>query len=447
MTQYKQMAAAIAIATLATSPTWAAVSADEAAQLRATLTPLGAEKAGNKDGTIPAWSGAYSAALPGAGNGKYPDPFASEKPVLQITAQNMGQHAGKLTEGTMALLKKYPTFRVDVYPTHRTAGAPQWVYDNTLKAATTAKLTDNGMSFEGAWGGIPFPIPKSGNEVMMNHLVHPTPPAFDSVSRNFVGTSDGQHSMASKTQLSNLASYWQKDGSADKYNKVYRYVRFETVAPTFKAGEAVVVHDSLDVAQDPPAWQYLVGQRRVRRAPTIGYDTPDFIASGANYFDEVYGFMGRLDRYNWKLVGKQEIYVPYNNNRFFAAGEEKALVPFHTNPDAVRWELHRVWVVEATLAQGKRHAVPKRRLYIDEDSWSVLTMDGYDAEGKLWRVSHVMNQVVPEAGGALDSSCAVVYNLQANSMSVIQYVDSLKLVKPRPVSYFTGDALSNAGAR
>lgn len=447
MTQTNKMAVAAIMAMLVAGPAGAAVSADDAAQLKSTLTPLGAEKAGNKEGTIPAWTGAYTTAIPGAGNGKYPDPFAAEKPVLQITAQNMSQYTGKLTEGTVALLKKYPTFRVDVYPTHRTAGASQSVYDNTFKAATTAKLTDNGLSFEGAWNGIPFPIPKSGNEVMMNHLVHPTPASFESVTRNFVGTSDGKRSMASKTQLSNLFAYWQKDGSADKYGKVYRYVRFETVAPTFKAGEAVVVHDSLDVSQDAPAWQYLVGQRRVRRAPTIGYDTPDFVASGANYFDEVYGYMGRLDRYTWKLVGKQEVYVPYNNNRFFAAGDDKAFAPFHTNPDAVRWELHRVWVVEATLAQGKRHVVPKRRLYIDEDSWAVLAMDGYDAEGKLWRTSQVMNQIVPEAGGPLDTSCTVVYNLQANSMSVIQYVDSLKLVPPRSVSYFTGDALSNASSR
>ena len=35
----------------------AAVSPDEAAQLGKTLTPTGAEKAGNKDGTIPEWTG------------------------------------------------------------------------------------------------------------------------------------------------------------------------------------------------------------------------------------------------------------------------------------------------------------------------------------------------------------------------------------------------------
>ncbi|RFO96707.1 DUF1329 domain-containing protein [Rhodoferax lacus] len=431
------MAASLALGTAAI----AAVSADEAATLKTTLTPLGAERAGSKDGAIPAWDGAYTKPIAGSANGKYPDPFASEKPSAQITASNAAEFAAKLSEGTQALLKKYPSYRLDVYPTHRTAGAPQWVYDNTFKAATSAKLSDNGLSFEGAWGAVPFPIPKNGNEVMWNHLVRPRPTAFDINYRNLVSTSDGKLSMASKGELHGLSSYYQKDGSAEKSNKVFGLTRFNTTAPVFKAGEAVVAHDTLDMAKEPQAWQYLVGQRRVRRTPTIGYDTPDFVASGANYFDEVYGFMGRLDRYNWKLIGKKEMLIPYNNNRFFAAGDDKAFVPSHTNPGAVRWEMHRVWVVEATLAPGKRHVVPKRRYYIDEDSWAVMLMDGFDSEGKLWRTAQVMNLLVPEAG-LHATNTGVVYNLEASTMSVIQYLDAYKVVAPRPLNHWSADALS-----
>lgn len=447
MSKFTLMALAVASACAMSSNATAAVSAEEAAQLKGKLTPLGAERAGNKDGSIPAWDGGYTKAIPGAANGKYPDPFAAEKPLAQITAQNAAQYADKLSEGTVALLKKYPTFRVDVYPTHRTAGAPQWIYDNTFKAATTAKLTNNGLSFEGAWGGVPFPIPKNGNEVMWNHLVHPHPTSYECEDRNFVGTSDGKRSMSSKAVLNELASYYQKDTNAEKFNKVFAFNRFEMTAPSFKAGEAMVGHDTLDMSIEPQAWQYLVGQRRVRRTPTIGYDTPDFVASGSNYFDELYGFYGRLDRYTWKLVGKQEIYVPYNNNRFFAVGDEKAFVPHHTNPDSVRWELHRVWVVEANLAQGKRHVVPKRRYYIDEDSWAVLSVDGYDAEGKLWRTSQTMNMVIPETGGMHATNTNVVYNLQAGTMSVIQYIDAIKLIAPRSLNFFSADALSNSNSR
>ena len=281
---------------------------------------------------------------------------------------------------------------------------------------------------------------------MWNHLVRPHPASYDINYRNVVGSSDGKVSLASKGELHELSGYYQKDGSPEKFNKAFDFVRFNTTAPAFKAGEAVVVHDTLDMSKEPQAWQYLVGQRRVRRAPTIGYDTPDFVASGANYFDEVYGFMGRLDRYNWKLVGKQEMLIPYNNNKFFAAGDERAFVASHSNPDTVRWEMHRVWVVEAALAPGKRHVVPKRRYYIDEDSWAVMMMDGYDSEGKLWRTSQVMNMIVPDAGMHATNTC-VVYNLEASTMSVIQYLDGFKVVAPRPVNYWSADALSSDSSR
>lgn len=424
----------------------AAVTAQEAAQLKSTLTPLGAEKAGNKDGTIPAWTGGYVTPLAGAADGKHPDPFAAEKPRLSISAQNVAQHADKLSEGTVAMLKKYPDYRVDVYPTHRTAGAPQWVYDKTFAAATKAKLTPDGLTFDGAWGGVPFPIPKSGNEVMWNHLVHPHPANVDLGFQVFVGSSDGKRSLATKGEMHEQSNFYQPNGSSEATNKVYQFYRFNTTAPTFKAGEAVLVHESLDVSSDPQAWQYLVGQRRVRRAPTVSYDTPDFMAAGANYFDEVYGLRSRLDRYNWKLIGKQELYVPYNTNKFFQVGEEKAFVPFHTNADNVRWEQHRVWVVEAKLADGKRHAVPMRRFYIDEDNWAVLMADGFDAEGKLWRTSQVFNTIVPEAE-MLSTTFTVIYNLQANTMSAVQYIDSLKVVAPRKLDFFSSDALSQGSAR
>lgn len=424
----------------------AAVSVQEAAQLKTTLTPLGAERAANKDGTIPEWTGAYVKALPGATPGQHPDPFSSEKPRLTITVKNMAQFSDKLSEGTMAMLKKYADYRVDVYPTHRTAGAPQGVYDKTFSAATQAKLTPDGQTFEGAWGGVPFPIPKNGNEVVWNHLVHPRPASVDLDFQVFVGSPDGKRALATKGEMHEQSAYYQPGATPEATSKVYQYYRFNTTAPVFKAGEAVLVHESLDMSTEPQAWQYLVGQRRVRRAPTVSYDTPDFMAAGANYFDEVYGLRSRLDRYNWKLVGKQELYVPYNTNSFFQVGEGKAFVPFHTNPDHVRWEQHRVWVVEATLAEGKRHAVPKRRFYIDEDSWAVLLADGYDAEGKLWRTTQVFNMTVPEAE-MMSSTFTAIYNLQANTMSAVQYIDSLKVVPARKIRFFSSEALGQDSAR
>src|SRR5216117_2538075 len=88
---------------------FAAVSPDEAAKIKTTLTPMGAEKAGNADGSIPAWTGGLTKDVAGAKFGDVPaDPFPGEKPVLQITTRNAAQYADKLSEGTKALLAKYP---------------------------------------------------------------------------------------------------------------------------------------------------------------------------------------------------------------------------------------------------------------------------------------------------------------------------------------------------
>ena len=109
---FRKSVMALAIASLVAAPALAAVSAEEAKQLGTTLTSTGAEKAGNKDGTIPEYTGGIKAPAEfKTGSTKRPDPFASEKPRLVITGKDMGAQADKLTEGTKELLKRYPTVR------------------------------------------------------------------------------------------------------------------------------------------------------------------------------------------------------------------------------------------------------------------------------------------------------------------------------------------------
>lgn len=427
----------------------AAVTAEEAATLKSTLTPLGGEKAGNKDSSIPAWNGGFSGTV-GAKVGDVPvELFPGEKPALQITAKTMGPHAAKLSEGTQALLKKFPdSFRVDVYQTRRTAATPAYVAENTFRNATTCKTIEGGYSVQGCFGGIPFPIPKSGAEVIWNYLLRVEAEAIDLSFKNIIGTVNGTLTLATRNEESFQYPYYYKEGSAEKWSGEYWIQRFNTTAPPFKAGESLVIRDSIDAKNPRQAWQYLVGQRRVRRAPTVAYDTPDFVASGANYFDEVMGFLGHPDRYEWKLVGKKELYIPYNNNALVTASEEAAFSKFHLNPDKVRWELHRVWEVEATVAPGKRHAVPKRKLYFDEDTWLLALMDGYDAEGKLWRTSQVPSFFVP-AIPAVVIKPATVFNLQADTFSTTQALngESYRVVPRKSENYFTGDAVAAEASR
>ncbi|MGC7404357.1 DUF1329 domain-containing protein [Pandoraea pneumonica] len=430
----------------------AAVTPEEASKLKGELTPMGAEKAGSKDGTIPAWDGGYTKVPAGFKPGDPRiDPFASEKPVVSINAKNMDQYADKLSDGVKALMKKSSTFRIDVYPTHRTAALPSWAYDNTFKNATRCKTKDSGQSIEGCYGGIPFPIPKDGHELMWNHLLSWKGQAHSMLAQVFVVPSDGKPTMASDILDESQHPYWFKDGSLETFNGDYWAAMVTTFGPPFKAGESLLFRDTVDMGtKGRQAWQYLVGQRRTRKAPTIGYDTPDSVTSGINYFDEAFVFMGGLDRYDWKVVGKKEIYIPYNTNRTWLVKAEDLLGPQHTNPDDIRWELHRVWVVDASLAPGKRHAIPKRRLYLDEDTYIAVLSDSWDAQGQLWHTAYSLPMVMPDVPGSIFQAFAV-YNLMANTYMFDNYPGGkpyhFKQVKPWPASYFTPDNLSAKGTR
>lgn len=429
----------------------AAVSPEQAARLQGNLTPLGGERAGNADGSIPAWNGGFTKAVPGPSVGDIPTAlFADEKPVLRIDASNLQQYRDKLSDGTIALIQKYPqSYHVNVYPTHRTAAAPDWVYRNTAKNAVSCQLTDGtGPAMTGCYGGTPFPLPQNGREAIWNYLLRLEPSTIDIGFKNIVVSADGSRTLASRNDEAFQFPYYYADGSADKWPGEYSMVRFSTTAPSFKVGESLVIRDSIDSKVTRQAWQYLVGQRRVRRAPTVGYDTPDFVASGANYFDEVRGFLGFPDRYEWKLVGKREMYVPYNTNAFHGTSVNDAFKGNHLNPETLRWEKHRVWEIEANVGPGKRHAVPKRRFYLDEDTWMLTLMDGYDAEGNLWRTVQVPSFVVPKLPGVTMMTSAV-YNLQAGTLSMVQMLneESYRIAERKPEFYFTGDAVASDALR
>lgn len=441
---------AVAILGLVSGQALAEVSAEQAGALKSTLTPLGAEKAGNKDGSIPAWTGGITSDIPGPKIGDVPvDPFPAEKPLMQITSKNVAQYADKLSEGTRALLDLYPdNFHLEVYPTHRTAAAPQWIYDNTLNNATKCKLIENGLSVQGCYGGVPFPIPGNGSEIIWNFLLRPEAESIEHGYKNMIGNSDGSRTLAGRGLENWQYPYYYKEGNTQSWPGKYALMRFLTTEPPFKSGESLVTHDGIDASNPREAWQYLVGQRRVRRAPTVGYDTPDFVASGANYFDELHGFIGQPDRYQWKLVGKKEMYIPYNTNKFHSEKPDDVFTEKTLNSDKMRWELHRVWEVEATLAPGKRHAVPKRRFYIDEDSWTISLADGYDAQGKLWRVIQTLPIVVPKIPAVVVKP-TLIYNLQAKTYSYLQGLngETYTVVPRKPESFFTGNAVASGSIR
>ena len=372
----------------------AKVSAEEAARLGQELTPMGAEKAGNADGTIPAWSGKWRGAPPqvkydGPGS-RYADPYADEKPLFVITAQNMEQYSKQLTDGQRALFKRYPdTFKMPIYPSHRDFRFSEKIEANIKANATSAELVDGGNAVRNAFGASPFPIPKDGYELMWNHALQARANSEEAIYDQAVIYSNGNQALQT-VHYQILAPWCSPTGSLQTYDGgVMSHFMITTLKPVRSKGEIIGGNEFFDpVASPRQSWQYLPGTRRVRRAPTVGYDTPTG-AGGFRTIDEDRLFNGAPDRYDWKLVGKKEIYIPYNNYKLDdpALKYSQILTTNHVNPDYMRYELHRVWVVEATLKPGARHIYGKRTLYLDEDSWSAALADNYDNRGQLWRTN------------------------------------------------------------
>jgi hypothetical protein len=375
---------------------FAAMTAEEVARLGKDLTPLGAEKAGNADGSIPAWDGGITSPPAGYKKGMHhPDPYAADKVQLTITADNMAEHAAKLTAGQQAMLKAYPSYKMNIYPTHRSVSAPQSIYDATRDAATKAELAPGGNGVTGVGAGIPFPIPESGIEAIWNHILRWRGNTFD---RDFVLaplTRGGDYTLVELNEKGDFR--YNRDGmNEEALENVIAKFKQEIFAPARVAGRILLVHETLDQnKENRKAWLYNPGQRRVRRAPNVAFDNPKEGGDGLTTSDTVDMYNGSPERYDWKLVGKQEMYVPYNSYLLHSdqLKYKDILTPLHLNPEYLRYELHRVWVVEATLKEGMRHIYKKRTFYIDEDSWQILAMDQYDSRDQLWRVSegHCIN--------------------------------------------------------
>ncbi len=388
--------AALAVGAAIAMPAVAELSAADLAKLGTTLTPIGAEKAGNAAGSIPAWDGGITKVMPGyKAGGYYPDPYASDKPLFTIDQSNVDKYRDNLAPGQVAMIKKYPDYKMVVYPTHRSASFPQCHYNETKECAAKAKLAPGGNGVVGCTGGIPFPIPQNGNEAIWNSELRYAGDTYAMSWDQAAVTRGGDYALV-KFDYEYDFSYGNcsKPVQQREANLKLNYLQ-STTAPARLAGQILLVHETVDQAKEPrSAWTYNPGQRRVRLAPNVGYDNPGTAADGLRTNDDFGMYNGATDRYDWKLVGKREMYVPYNSYKLsdpkFKLSE--ILKPGHINQDLARYELHRVWVVDSTLKPGTSHIYHRRTFYIDEDSWAIIAIDKYDGRGELWRMSELHNE-------------------------------------------------------
>jgi hypothetical protein len=406
---------AIAAAVLVLSA--ASAHAADPAQLGKELTPAGGERAASKDNTVPAWGGneaQHSGWTYGKPRGEH-FKHKADKPILTIDAANADQHADKLSPGQLALLKQVKGYKMEVYPTRRTCGVPDFVAENTKKNVGSAKLGADGWSLkEATVPGFPFPMPENGIEAMWNAKMRYRGVGID--YKNVVTTvsprKGGSEWIRAGQEFTTFMP-WGAKGSTplSKLPQVESYAYFAYNSPAALAGQALAVTYFLDQAGSE-TFYYFPGQRRVRRMPSYAYDSPQIGMENQYTVDEPYVFNGTLDRFDWKLVGKKTLYVPYNafGAYQFNANADDVLKPDFIDPSARRYEAHRVWVVEANVKQGTRHTAPRRTFYLDEDSWNLVMADDYDAQGKLAKLREGFLIPVYETG-TCDVSAFVQHNI------------------------------------
>lgn len=434
----------------------AAVSEEEAAQLGTTLTLFGAIKAGNAEGTIPEYTGGIPTDYAPAGwdknSGRYEvASWDDEKPVLSISGANMEQYKDKLTAGTQELLRRYPEMRVDVYPTHRSMSYDDHTLSLCKSNALNATLTESGYGIQNAHGCAPFPIPKAGLEVMWNYATrNQAGPRSTQLVSTWMTDKNGRVTDVGHILMNYMRPYLDRTTTTTK-GDMSTFVLASWQGPASQVGTRILQQFPYNYdAHSKLTWSYTPGQRRTRLAPEFGYDTPIAANGGAINYDEANAFDGEFDRYDFNLAGKREMYVPYNGNKLlYAPTSELFNSDGSVSSDVSRWELHRVWVVELTLKEGKRHAQPRRTLYVDEDTWNIVATDAYDRGGNMSKVG--LMPVVVAWDWQTTLSPFYYYNLNKGVLYIGSVQsrpgDNIRIRNELNFADFTPDALTRGGVR
>ncbi|MGI9273791.1 MAG: DUF1329 domain-containing protein [Endozoicomonas sp.] len=449
------LAAAVTGLSLMASAVSAKVSVEEAKKLENVLTPMGAERAGNAEGTIPAWNPDFKPPAGYVKGGEYIDPYADEKPLFTITAANVEKYKDRLSPGQLGLFKAYPeTFKMPVYPTHRDSRYSDYTEQSTRANATRTVMSEDQNSVIGAKGGAPFPIPKNGAEVMWNTSLARGAFSQDDEATEYIVYRDGSVLKGGNTRK-RYSPYYDPKVSLEEFESKKMpmlYTLIQTTAPSRDKGNKYLVHEFTERSGAArKAWSYTPGVRRVRRAPTVSFDTPQGIGLWRTT-DETYGFNGSFEKYNWTLEGKKEMYIPYNNYKFSNTDAEvsELLLVGHANPEYQRYELHRVWVVKADLKDDQRNVYKTRVLFIDEDSWLPVAVDQYDNRDTLWRTSLGLTNNYHDIGGVQRGPFLYhdLFSREYFAGGVTNYVKQpVYNSEPESLSYFKPANLRKLGVR
>ncbi|MBW7470379.1 MULTISPECIES: DUF1329 domain-containing protein [Marinobacter] len=429
------------------------VTSTEAERLDKELTPVGAERGGNTSGSIPEWIGGLKTPPKSWRKGQIEtNPFPDDEALFVITSQNYHLYRDKLSDGHVRMLEQHgPEFFMPVYQTRRTAAFPEHVYAKSRENATRAELLDNGNGVRNTIMTSPFPIPKNGLEVIWNHILRyrGTEVAFRSASAT-PQTNGSYNPVVNDYEY--FFAYSKKGAELSEIDNKIFYLKTDTISPSALAGTITLVHETLDQIRSPRlAWRYDAGSRRLRRSPNLAYETDLPNSSSLRSVDQKDMYNGAPNQYDWTLKGKRELYVPYN--AYLLHDEEvrpdNVIRPNHINQTLTRYELHRVWVVEAKRRTGIGHIYDRRVFYVDEDSWQILASEEYDEAGNLWRVSEAHN-ISYYSEPVFWTTMEMTYDLKANRYYIDGLSDGFPAYDFKPAfrgSDFTASAARRAARR
>ncbi len=450
---------ALAFAVLFGMPAQAKAPAEQIARLGADLTPAGAERAGNADGTIPAWDGGLKEPPAGWNPAKpMADPFAADEPLYTVDSANADRYGDRLPAGQAAMLKLYAGYKVPVYPTRRSCSYPEKVYQHARENAAVGALTPDGNGLLAGTVAWPFPLATTGIEMFWNHRFRPR--GGFKVRRNFAMASvtrAGEYTLI-KTRDEAIVHYMgpglKREGDVTELSQLNNFwVSYiaVTTTPARHAGQVVLAYDNInDSVGARQAWIYNPGTRRLLRAPDLAFDNPGINADGLSVVDQFDVMNGSPERYTFKAQGKREMIIPYNAYRAMAVPYKDLLQPGHVDQAFMRYELHRVHVVEANLREGARHIYQKRVLLQDEDSWNFAAVTLYDSRGQLFRYQEapiVNYYAVPSCGQGFE----VHYDLpSARYLAIAMTNEETQIVwnaSDLEPDHFTPDAVRRLGQK
>ena len=309
----------------------------------------------------------------------YPDPFKDDPILFVINKDNYLDYANDiLTLGQIEMFENYPdSFKMNVYQSRRSCAVPEEV---TKLTTENALLTDDGEGIEGIVGSIPFPNPSKALHHVWNHILRYRGVDIHGSSPFYIIDSDGSINFGKGEAIAK--NYWNPFTRNEK--GLQGMLMTKVTHPPRLADASLLVIESLNAFKKPrQAWVYNPGTRRVRRAPDIAYDYKPTANQGLTTTDQVDGFNGAKDRYEWSFLGKQKKLMPYNAYKFHEQELEKLLTPYHVNQDFLRYELVNVNVVKATLKKDKRHIIPNRMMYFDNDSHNMLVEETFDGNEQI----------------------------------------------------------------